>query len=53
MIYLDLLRASVSKMCPKMIASLLYTISAYKKFDRNALLSDSGGNLVLSNSGFV
>ena len=45
MIYPDLLCASVSKMGPKIIASLLYTISTYKKFTRNALLSDSGGNL--------
>lgn len=27
------------------IASLLYIISAYERFHRNALLLDSGGNL--------
>lgn len=27
------------------IASLLYTISTYKRFQRNAVLMDSGGNL--------
>ena len=42
MLYLDLFCASVSKMCPKVIASLLYAILAYKKFPRNALLLDIG-----------
>ena len=32
-------------MCPKVNASLLYAISAYKKFHRNASLSGSRGNL--------
>ena len=36
---------SVNKMRPKIIASLIYTILAYKKFCRNALLLDIGGNL--------
>lgn len=35
----------VSKMCPKVTASLLYAISAYKTFHRNALLSDNRENL--------
>lgn len=30
---------------PKVTASLLYTISDYERFHRNALLSDSGGNM--------
>lgn len=47
MLYLDLLCASVSKMCPKVIASSLYAISAYESFHRTALLSDSRGNLYL------
>ena len=35
--------AFVRKMCPKVIASLLYVILAYKRFHSSALLSDSGG----------
>ena len=45
MLYLDLFCAFVSRMCPKVIVSLLYAISAYERFHRNTLLSDSGGNL--------
>ena len=45
MLYLDLFCVSISKMCPKVIASSLYTILAYKRFPGDALLSDSGGNL--------
>ena len=37
----------LGKMYFKGVASLLYTISAYKWFHRKALLSDSGGNLYL------
>ena len=40
MLCLDLFCASVSKMCPKVIASALYTILAYERFPRNSLLSD-------------
>lgn len=39
---LDLFCASVRKMCPEVIASLLYTISAYETFQRNFLLLDGG-----------
>ena len=41
MLYPDLFCASVSKMCPKVITSPLYIISAYEMFHKNALLSDS------------
>ena len=34
-------------MCPKVIVSSLYTISAYKRFHKNTLLLDSRGNLYL------
>lgn len=34
-------------MCPKVIASSLYAISAYESFHRTTLLSDSRGNLYL------
>ena len=32
-------------MCPKVCASSLYTTSAYERFHKNILLSESGGNL--------
>ena len=35
----------ISKTCPKATASSLYAISVFERFHRNALLSDSGGNL--------
>ena len=35
-------------MCWKVIASSLYTISTYEKFDGNTLLSESGENLKLA-----
>ena len=37
--------SSISKMHPKVIASSLYTISAYEVFHRKGIHSDSGGNL--------
>lgn len=43
-LYLDLFCASLSKMCLKVVASLLYVILARQRFHRLALLSDSGGN---------
>ena len=45
MLCLVLFCASVNKMCPEVIASLLCTISAYKRFHRTLLLSDCGGIL--------
>ena len=42
MLYLDLFCASVSKMCPKVIDSSLYTISAYESLHRNALFLNCG-----------
>lgn len=52
-LYLNLFCASVTKMYPKMIASLLYTILAYERFPRNALLSDSSGKPVYVNWNIV
>ena len=46
MLHLNLFWASVSKMCPKVIASSLYTILACERLHRNALLSESGGKPV-------
>ena len=43
--YLNLFCASVTKMCPRVTASSLYSVSAYERFHRSSLLSDSGGNL--------
>ena len=45
MLYLDLFSASVSKMCPNVIASSLYNILASEIFHRNILPSDSVGKL--------
>ena len=45
MLYLDLFCASVRKMGPKVIASSVYAISAFKRFHRNVQLSDSEGKL--------
>ena len=45
--YLHLFCVFISKMCPKVIASLFYAILAYKSLHRNALLSDSWRNLYL------
>lgn len=41
-LYLDWLCASISKMCPEVIASSPYATSAYKRFHRNTLLSVAG-----------
>ena len=41
----DLFCANVRKICPKVTASLLDTISAYERCHRSALLPDSKGNL--------
>ena len=45
--YLDLFCASISKMCPKVIASSFYAVSVYESFQRNAPLSYGWGNLYL------
>ena len=44
-LYLNLLCASISKMQPKIFASLLYAISAHRRSCRKALLSENRGNL--------
>ena len=41
-LYLNLFCASIRKMCPEVIASSVDAILVYKKFYRNALLSESG-----------
>ena len=43
--HLNLFCASISNICPKVTASLLYAISAYERFHRNTLLSGSRGKL--------
>lgn len=48
-LYLHLFCAPISRLCPKVIASTLYTILVHEKFKRNTLLLDSGGN---QDSGF-
>lgn len=40
-LYLDLFCTFIGKMCPKVIASSLYFISAYADFQRNTLVLDS------------
>lgn len=45
MLYLHGFCVSVSKMCPKVITSLLFAILAYESFYRKVLLLDSKGNL--------
>lgn len=45
--YLDLFCASLTKISLKVIASSLEAVLAYKRFRRNALILDSGGNLYL------
>ena len=49
MLFLSLFYVSIinTKMCPKIIASLLYTTSVYRRFHRNTLLLDSRENLEL------
>ena len=44
---LDLFCANIRKICLKVIASLLDTISAYERCHRSVLLPDSKGNLQL------
>ena len=41
-LYLNLFCASIRKMCPEVIASSVDAILVYKKFYRNAVLSESG-----------
>ena len=48
MLYLHLFCGSVSKMCPKVIVSSLYTTSDKQRFHRNTLCLDSGGNLYIA-----
>lgn len=43
--YLGLFCASVSKVCPRVIVSLLYTMLAHQRLHEDALFSDSRGNL--------
>ena len=46
-LYLSVFYASDGKICPKIITSSLYATLAYKKFHRNTLLFDNGGNLYI------
>ena len=45
MLSLNLLCASISKMCPEVIVSSPCATLSYERFHRNALLSDSRENL--------
>lgn len=47
MVHLDLFCVSVNRVFPKAIASLLYGLSAYKRFHRDTLVLDSMGKSVL------
>lgn len=47
MVHLDLFCVSVNRVFPKAIASLLYGLSAYKRFHRDTLVLDSRGKSVL------
>ena len=46
-VHLDLFCVSVNRVFPKAIASLLYGLSAYKRFHRDTLVLDSMGKSVL------
>lgn len=45
-LYLNLFCASISKMCPRLIAALLFTCFGLKRFHGNTLLLDSGKRLL-------
>ena len=46
MLYLDLPRATINKIYPKVIVSLLYAISVYEKLHKAALLFPSRAKYV-------